>query len=331
MSPIAYRCRRQRRNNSSNSRGYAREVETRVPVRRQPGPRERLCVHHRSRAGADLFQGQPISAAYEGWEVDPTARSNHLRIREQELGRGDGSPGWAGERLPTGSDRSRSAHALLPAAKPATCSGAVPSQFNERDELVWTLITHGRTSKAYASLRPDLILDDVAKGNDTGASGMSSSPEPRANKPPVVEIEGSKTRTVKVGQPLVLVAKVTDDGVPKATTEEQARNRARRNVSTTTGAEAGSSATAVEARVRAADRSRPPARRLNRSISGALLRSKAASVRATACISRGSTFAARARCNSTHHRSRPGKICGSAPTRRGRRSASPRRCRPTAG
>ena len=68
----------------------------------------------------------------------------------------------------------------------------------------------------------------MAKGNDTGSSGMSSSPETRANKPPVIAIEGSKNRTVKVGEPLVLVAKVTDDGVPKATTEEQARNRARR-------------------------------------------------------------------------------------------------------
>jgi hypothetical protein len=114
----------------------------------------------------------------------------------------------------------------------------VPSNFTEKDELVWTLLAHGRTSKAYASLRADLILDAIAKGNDTGSSGMSSSPETRANKPPVLEIEGPKTRTVKVNQPLVLVAKVTDDGVPKATTEEQARNRVRRNA-TSTDAPAG--------------------------------------------------------------------------------------------
>ena len=68
----------------------------------------------------------------------------------------------------------------------------------------------------------------------SGDGVMGSSPELRSNKPPVLEIEGSKNRTVKVGQPLVLVAKVTDDGVPKASTEEQARNRARR-VGTSTG------------------------------------------------------------------------------------------------
>ena len=90
---------------------------------------------------------------------------------------------------------------------------------------------------------PDLILDAVAKGNDTGSSGMSSSPETRANKPPVIALEGSKNRTVKVGEPLVLAAKVTDDGVPKATTEEQARNRARRAAaSVTSGSGPGSGA-----------------------------------------------------------------------------------------
>jgi hypothetical protein len=37
----------------------------------------------------------------------------------------------------------------------------------------------------------------------------------RANKPPVVNIEGEQTRRVAVGQPLQLVALVTDDGIPK--------------------------------------------------------------------------------------------------------------------
>jgi len=105
----------------------------------------------------------------------------------------------------------------------------VPRQFREQDELVWTLTTHDRTSKAYASLRVDLKLDALAKASDTGAlPGMASSPELRGNQPPVLAIEGSKNRTVKVGQPLTLVARVTDDGIPEATTEEQARIRARR-------------------------------------------------------------------------------------------------------
>ena len=43
----------------------------------------------------------------------------------------------------------------------------------------------------------------------------SSSPEIRANKPPVVKVDGNKKLTAKVGQPLTIVTTVTDDGVPK--------------------------------------------------------------------------------------------------------------------
>ena len=54
------------------------------------------------------------------------------------------------------------------------------------------------------------------KASETGALGAgTSSPEIRANKPPVVKLEGPKTMTAKVGQSIALVATVTDDGVPK--------------------------------------------------------------------------------------------------------------------
>jgi hypothetical protein len=82
--------------------------------------------------------------------------------------------------------------------------------------MIWTLTTHGKTEKAYASLRTDYLIDDVVKASETGALGAgTSSPEVRANRPPVVRVEGSKTRTAIVGQPLTLVALVADDGIPK--------------------------------------------------------------------------------------------------------------------
>jgi len=180
-------------------------------------------------------KGQPISAAYEGWEVDPDGSKYFIfgymnKNWEEEM---DVPVGPDNGFAPGPADRGQPTH-FFPRRNRYVFRVPVPSQFTERDELIWTLTTHGRTSKAYASLRPDLILDAIAKGNDTGSSGMSSSPETRANKPPVLAIEGAKDRTVKVGQPLVLVARVTDDGVPKATTEEQARSRTRQVVSSTT-------------------------------------------------------------------------------------------------
>jgi hypothetical protein len=92
----------------------------------------------------------------------------------------------------------------------------VPTTFTAKDELVWTLTTNGVTEKAYASLRDDYKVDDVVKASETGALGAgSSSPEIRANKPPVVKIDGPTSVTVKAGTPVDLAVLVTDDGVPK--------------------------------------------------------------------------------------------------------------------
>ena len=92
----------------------------------------------------------------------------------------------------------------------------MPSGFNATDELVWTLTTHGKTDKAYASLRPDYIVDDVVKASETGALGAgTSSPEVRSNKPPTVHVDELKTRTAKVGEPVTMISEVKDDGIPK--------------------------------------------------------------------------------------------------------------------
>src|SRR5262249_39097340 len=92
----------------------------------------------------------------------------------------------------------------------------VPDGFTEKDELIWTLTTHGKTEKAYASLRLDYAIDDVFKASEAGALGAgTSSPEVRANRPPGLRIDPASPRTVKVGQPLALIAEVEDDGIPK--------------------------------------------------------------------------------------------------------------------
>jgi hypothetical protein len=90
----------------------------------------------------------------------------------------------------------------------------VPQSFSDKDELVWTITTKGKTEKAFASLRPDYKVDDVVKASETGALGAgTSSPKVRANKAPIVKVDGETTRTVKVGQRLSITTLVTDDGV----------------------------------------------------------------------------------------------------------------------
>lgn len=194
-------------------------------------------------------RGQPISAGYEGWEQDADGAKYFVfgymnKNWEEEL---DVSVGPDNGFQPGAADRGQPTH-FFPRRNRYVFRVPVPAQFREQDELVWTLTTHGRTSKAYASLRADLQLDALAKASDTGAlPGMASSPGLRANKPPVLEIEGSRTLTVKAGQPLALVAKVTDDGVPKATTEEETRIRAQRATAARASRAAGSQGSPVSA------------------------------------------------------------------------------------
>lgn len=91
----------------------------------------------------------------------------------------------------------------------------VPKDFGDK-EMVWTLTTQGKAQKAYASLRIDSLIENIDIMSETGALGPgSSNPEIRADKAPIVKIDGDKTRSAKVGQPVSLTAVVSDDGVPR--------------------------------------------------------------------------------------------------------------------
>jgi hypothetical protein len=91
----------------------------------------------------------------------------------------------------------------------------VPKDFGNKD-LVWTLTVHGKTEKAYGTLKPDYKLEKQII--QTNASMLLSVREMVDNKEPVVKIEGDIHRTVTVGEPLSLTALVSDDGLlkPKA-------------------------------------------------------------------------------------------------------------------
>jgi hypothetical protein len=161
--------------------------------------------------------GQNVAPAYEGWEEEADGTKYFLfgymnRNWDEEL---DVPVGPGNSFSPGAPDRGQPTH-FLPRRNRFVFRVQVPDGFSPTDELVWTLTTNGETEKAFASLREDYKVDDVVKASETGALGAgSSSPEVRANKPPQVEIDGATTRTAKVGQPLELVAIVTDDGIPK--------------------------------------------------------------------------------------------------------------------
>jgi plastocyanin len=162
-------------------------------------------------------KGQNISPAYEGWEQAPDGTKYFLfgymnRNWEEEL---DIPIGPENGFNVGGADQGQPTH-FLPRRNRFVFRVKVPTGFTEKDELVWTVTSHGKTEKAYATLRSDYIVDDVVKASETGALGAgTSSPEVRSNKPPVVRIEEIKARSVKVGEPITLVTEVKDDGIPK--------------------------------------------------------------------------------------------------------------------
>jgi hypothetical protein len=95
----------------------------------------------------------------------------------------------------------------------------VPADWGDR-ELVWTLDVNGAERKAYATLRQDYLVDNMVIASETGSLGAgTSSPESRANVPPVVTVQGDRVRVARVGESIKLITHVWDDGLPKARRE----------------------------------------------------------------------------------------------------------------
>lgn len=168
-------------------------------------------------SGQTYSRGQNASPAYEGWEEDTDGTRYFLfgymnRNWEEELDVPVGDDNFF---APGDPDRGQPTH-FLPRRNRFVFRVSVPEGFTERDELVWTLTTHGKTEKAYATLRPDYFVDDLVKASEQGALGAGSSDATiRSNQAPGLEIEGAEHLSAKVGESLLLVAIASDDGIPK--------------------------------------------------------------------------------------------------------------------
>jgi len=161
--------------------------------------------------------GQDVSPAYEGWEENADGSFNMLfgymnRNWQEEI---DVPVGAENNIEPGGPDQGQPTH-LLPRRNRFVFRIHVPKDFGQK-EIVWTLTTHGKTNKAFGSLKTDLRIENIDIMSETGALGAgTSNPEIRADKPPVIKIDTEKVINAKVGQPVTLSATVTDDGVPRS-------------------------------------------------------------------------------------------------------------------
>ena len=142
--------------------------------------------------------GQTVAPAYEGWEENPDGTFDLVfgyfnRNLDERL---DVPIGPQNEIQPGGPDRGQPTH-FLPRRSRFLFRVKVPKDFGNK-ELVWSLTTHGRTEKAYATLKPEYVLDNVIVMRDTGFFGQHG--QDRENKAPTVSIEGEPHRRGRSGR-----------------------------------------------------------------------------------------------------------------------------------
>ena len=163
-------------------------------------------------------KGRHIEPAFEGWRPndDGTFSMMFGYMNENWEETPDMPVGENNNFSPGDMDRGQPTH-FLPRRNRFTFEVAVPSDWGER-ELVWTLSVNGVERKAYATLKPDYLVDNMIIASETGSLGAgTSSPESRANVAPVVTVQGDSIRAAAVGEALNLRAQIADDGLPKPT------------------------------------------------------------------------------------------------------------------
>ncbi|MFV1987214.1 MAG: hypothetical protein ACC682_08020, partial [Gemmatimonadota bacterium] len=141
-----------------------------------------VVVPNQTAAQDTYSKGQNVSPAFEGWERNEDGsfsflfgylNRNWLEELDVPIGVDNGfSPGLADQGQPT--------H-FLPRRNRWVFKVRVPADWGDK-EMIWTLTTAGKTESAYASLRPDYVVDNVVVASETGALGAgSSNAETRAN------------------------------------------------------------------------------------------------------------------------------------------------------
>jgi hypothetical protein len=172
--------------------------------------------------------GQAVIPAYEGWHPNPDGTSdiwfgylNQNYKEEPDVPVGPNNFVSS----PYGPDAGQPSH-FLPRNNRWVFKIRVPADFGDK-EIVWTLTSHGKTYKAYGTLKPGYVHDDTGLQRE-----YFGDPPAAGNKPPAISIQGDDHRTARVGEPITLIATVTDDGYPRAgaagaTTAAQAAARNR--------------------------------------------------------------------------------------------------------
>jgi len=190
---------------------------------------------HTATAQLTYRSGDEIQPGYEGWRENADGTFSFIfgYMNENWEEQPDILVGENNFFTPGDADRGQPTH-FLPRRNRFTFEVVVPSDWGDR-ELVWTITHNGITNRAYGTLDTDYLIDNMVIASETGSLGAgTSSPESRSNTPPAITLLGdssnsAQVRNIRVGQELIIAAKVDDDGLPKprATTVERSETSVR--------------------------------------------------------------------------------------------------------
>ena len=154
--------------------------------------------------------GQDVQPSYDGWlrNADGTFTMvfGYLnRNYKEELS----IPAGPDNKLEPGNPDQGQPTYFLPRRQAFIFKVHVPKDWGEQKELVWTITANGRTEKAFGQLTPE---EEITERIIMTRGGLTSG-EDDPNQPPSITI--APTGTASVGNPFMLIANVTDDGLPK--------------------------------------------------------------------------------------------------------------------
>ena len=157
-------------------------------------------------------RGQNVAPVFEGWEHNPDGTYNMVfgylnRNYEEQVDIPIGAENSITVKGETFGDRGQPTH-FYPRRQRFIFRVVVPADFDQKEKVVWTLTSRGRTDKANGWLQPEWeINDDVIVEN---MGGGIRNPD---NKPPSVTIV--PVPSVTLPSSATVTASATDDGLPK--------------------------------------------------------------------------------------------------------------------
>jgi hypothetical protein len=167
-------------------------------------------------AQVSFSKDEPVFPAFEGWRENSDGTFSFLfgYFNDNWKQAPDVPVGENNFFSPGDLDRGQPTH-FYPRRNRFVFEVVVPSDWGDK-ELVWSLNVNGHEHKAYATMNTAYVIDNILIASETGSLGLgTSSPESRANVPPVLDIIGDDIRTARVGESITLKSRVTDDGLPR--------------------------------------------------------------------------------------------------------------------